>query len=61
MYNRLYSFLHKKEVKFSLQFDFHQKYSTTHRLTHLIDKMRYEIEQSNLSKTQVDRDKNKNK
>ena len=47
IYNRLYNFLEKKELIFSLQFGFRQKYSTTHALIHLTDKIRHEIEKSN--------------
>ena len=44
MYNRLYNFLEIKEIIFSLQFGFRQKYSTTHALIHLTDKIRHEID-----------------
>ena len=47
MYNRLYNFLEKKEMIFSLQFGFCQKYSTTHALIHLTDKIRHEIDKGN--------------
>ena len=47
MYNRLYNFLKKKEIIFSLQFGFHQKYCTTHALIHLTDKIRHEIDKGN--------------
>ena len=47
MYNRLYNFLEKNEIIFSLQFGFHQKYSTTHALIHLTDNIRYEIDKGN--------------
>ena len=47
MYNRLYNFLEKKEIIFSLQFGLRQKYSTTHALIHLTDKIRNEIDKSN--------------
>ena len=47
MYNRLYNFLEKKEIIFSLQFGFRQKYSTTHALIHLTDKIRHEIDKGN--------------
>ena len=46
-YNRLYNFLEKKELIFSLQFGFRRKYSTTHALIHLTDKIRHEIDKSN--------------
>ena len=45
--NRLYNFLEKKEIIFSLQFGFRQKYSTTHALIHLTDKIRHEIDKGN--------------
>ena len=44
MYSRLYDFLEKKEVIFSLKFGFRQKYSTTNALIHLTDKIRHEID-----------------
>ena len=47
MYNRLYNFLEKKEIIFSLQFGFRQKYSTTHALINLTDKIRHEIDKGN--------------
>ena len=47
MYNRLYNFLEKKEIIFSLQFGFHRKYSTTHALIHLTDKIRHKIDKGN--------------
>ena len=47
MYNRLYNFLEKKEIIFSHQFGFRQKYSTTHALIHLTDKVRHEIDKGN--------------
>ena len=46
-YNRFYNFLERKEVIFSLQFGFWQKYSTTHTLIHLTDKIRHEIDKGN--------------
>ena len=46
MYNRLYSFLEKKEI-FSLQFGFRQKYSTAHALIHLTDKIRHGTDKGN--------------
>ena len=36
-----------KRNLFSLQFGFRQKYSTTHALIHLTDKIRYEIDKGN--------------
>ena len=36
-------FFRKKEITFSLQFGFRQKYSTTHALNHLTDEIRHEI------------------
>ena len=47
IYNRLYNFLEKKEIIFSLQFGFRHKYSTTHALIHLTDKIRHEIDKDN--------------
>ena len=47
MYNRLYNFLEKKEIILLLQFGFRQKYSTTHALIHLTDKIRLEINKGN--------------
>ena len=47
MYNRLYNFLEKKEIIFSLQFGFCQKYSATHALIHLTDKIRHETDKGN--------------
>ena len=47
IYNRLYNFLEKKEIIFSPQFGFRPKYSTTHALIHLTDKIRHEIDKSN--------------
>ena len=47
MYNRLYNFLEKKEIIFSFQFGFRHKYSTTHALIHLVDKIRHEIDKGN--------------
>ena len=37
----------KKEIIFSLQFGFGQKYSTTHALLHLIDIIRHKIDKGN--------------
>ena len=47
MYDRLYNFQAKKEIVFSFQFGFCQKYSTIHALIHLTDKIRYEIDKGN--------------
>ena len=47
MHNRLYNFLEKKEIIFSLQFGFGQKYSTTHAPIHLTGKIRQEIDKGN--------------
>lgn len=44
MYNRIYNFL---EVIFSLQFGFPRKYSTTHALIQLTDKIRHKIDKDN--------------
>ena len=45
VYNRLYNILKKKKSFF--QFGFHQKYSTTHVLIHLTNKIRHEIDKGN--------------
>ena len=50
IYNRLYNFLVKKEIIFLLQFGFRQKYSTTHALIHLTDKIRHEIDKGNYAR-----------
>ena len=47
MHNRLYNFLEKKEIIFSFQFSFRHKYSTTHALIHLVDKIRHKIDKGN--------------
>ena len=47
MDNRLYNFLEKKEIIFSFQFGFRHKYSTTHAVIHLGDKIRHEIDKGN--------------
>ena len=47
MCNILYNFLEKKEIIFSFQYGFQQKYSTTHALMHLTDKVRHEIDKVN--------------
>ena len=44
MYNRIYNFL---EVIFSLQFGFPRKYSTTHALIQLTDKIRHKTDKDN--------------
>ena len=44
MYNRLYNFLEEKEIIFSLQFGFRQKYSTTHALFYPTFKIRHDID-----------------
>ena len=49
MYKRLYNFLEKKEIIFSLQFGFWEKYSTTHTLIYLRDKINHEIDKGNCS------------
>ena len=41
------TFSKKKEIIFSLQFGFPQKYSTTHALIHLTDKIIHEIDKGN--------------
>ena len=47
MYNRLYNSLEKKEIIFSLQFHFCQKYSTTRAVIHLTDKNRHGVDKGN--------------
>ena len=47
---RLYNFLERKEIIFLLQFGFRQKYSTTHALIHLTDKIRHEIDKGNYAR-----------
>ena len=47
MHNRLYNFLEKKDIIFSFQFSFRHKYSTTHALIHLVDKIRHKIDKGN--------------
>ena len=46
MCNKSFNFLGKKELLFSLQFGFQEKYSTTHALIHLADKIRNETDRS---------------
>ena len=50
MYNRLYNFLEKKRNNISLKFGFRRKYSTTHALIHLTDKIRHEIDKGNYAR-----------
>ena len=40
MYNRVYKFLEKNSLIYSLQFGFRQKHSTSHALIHLTEKIR---------------------
>ena len=40
MYKRIYSFLEKHEILYSLQFGFRSKYSTTHALIHMTEAIR---------------------
>ena len=47
IYKRLYNFLEKKEIIFSLQFGFRQKYSITHALIHLTDKIKHDNDKGN--------------
>ena len=44
MYNRLHNFLELNSVIYDLQFDSRQKYSTSHALIHLTDKIREQID-----------------
>ena len=47
MRNRLYNFLEKKGITFSLQFGFRQKYSTSYDLIHLTDRIKHAIDKGN--------------
>ena len=44
MYNCLYNFLEMNSVIYNLQFDFRQKYSTSHVLIHLTDQIREQLD-----------------
>ena len=47
MYNRLYNFLEMNSIVYNLQFGFRQKYSTSHALIYLTDKIREQLESGN--------------
>ena len=49
MYNRLYNFLEVNGVNYDLQFSFRQKYSTSHALIHLTDKIREQLDSGNFA------------
>ena len=49
MYNRLYNFLEMNSVIYDLQFDFWQKYSTSHALIHLTNKIREQLYSGNFA------------
>ena len=49
MYNRLYNFLEMNSVIYDLQFGFRQKYSTSHALIHLTDKIREQLDSGNFA------------
>lgn len=44
LYNHLYNFLEMSSVKHDLQFSFWQKFSTSHALIHLIEKVRKQLD-----------------
>ena len=48
-YNRLYNFLEMNTVIYNLQFCFRQKYSTSHPLIHLSDKIRDQLDSGNFA------------
>ena len=49
MYNRLYNFLEMNSVIYDLQFSFRQKYSTTHALIHLTNKITEQLDSGNFA------------
>ena len=49
MYNRLLDFIQRFEILYSLQFGFRTKHSTSHALTHLVNKIATDIDQSKIS------------
>ena len=49
MYNRLYNFLEMNKNIYDLQFGFRQKYSTSHALIHLTDKIREQLDTGNFA------------
>ena len=44
MYNQLYNFLELNSVIYDFQFGFRKKYSTSHALIHLTDKIRKQLD-----------------
>ena len=44
MYNRLYEFLESENLIYDLQFGFQQKYSTSHALIHVTNKIREQLD-----------------
>ena len=49
MYHRLYNFLELDSVIYDFQFGFRQKYSTSHALIHLTDKIREQLDRGNFA------------
>ena len=49
MYNRPYNCLVMNSVIYNLPFNFRQKYSTSHALIHLTDKMRGQLDSVNFA------------
>ena len=49
MYNHLNRFLEKNSVIYDFQFGFRQKYSTSHALNHLNDKIRQQQDSGNVT------------
>ena len=49
MYNCLYKLLETINLIYSLQFGFRQKYSTSHALIHLNDKIREQLDKGNFA------------
>ena len=48
MYNRLYIFLDNKKIIYDLQFRFRQRYSTSHFLINIAEKMRKALDDGNI-------------
>ena len=49
MYNRLYNFLELNSAIYNLQFGFRQKYSLSHAVIHLTDKIREQLDNGNFA------------
>ena len=49
MYNHLHSFLEMNSVIYDLQFGFRQKYSTSHALIHLTNKIGEQLDSGNFA------------